>query len=201
MRSGTSSEHVGAHHGIAFGNLRTHATRLHAPRSLRPESALSKLLPSRRRRRQNKLQPRVRTAIRRFRLDLDIKRLVRFQIERRSPRVVLPPLRLLLIRILRGQVRLGIGARAAPRRGRRSFGLVGSASLEQVVEEEHAEAEEEDPREYAHECDCGRDVFWKFHTVATGYNKRMEGFCEAEDMRNVGGRYKSSVQTYSRWLP
>ena len=94
----------------------------------------------------------------RFRLDVDIKRLVRFQIERRSARAVLlplrVPLRLLLIRIFRGQVRLGIGARAAAREGRCSLGLVGSASLEQEVEEEHAEAEEEDPREYAHECDC-----------------------------------------------
>ena len=98
----------------------------------------------------------MRTAVR-FRLDVDIKRLVRFQIERRGPRAGLSPLRApfrLLIRILRGQVRLGIGARAAPRRGRGPFGLVGSASLEQVVEEEHAEAEEEDPREYTHECDC-----------------------------------------------
>jgi hypothetical protein len=34
--------------------------------------------------------------------------------------------------------------------------VVGSASLEQEVEEEHAEGEEEDPREYADECDCWR---------------------------------------------
>jgi hypothetical protein len=151
---------VGTHHGTAYGNSNSHdptrlVSRAALSPSLRPSPLSPSLLPSRRRRRKNELQPRVRTAFR-FRLDVDIKRLVRFQIERRSPRAVLPPLRAplrLLVRILRGQVRLGIGARAASRRGRRSFGLVGSASLEQVVEEEHAEAEEEDPREYAYECD------------------------------------------------
>lgn len=40
-------------------------------------------LLSRRRRRQNELHPRVRTTVARFRLDVDVERLVRFEIQGR----------------------------------------------------------------------------------------------------------------------